>query len=260
MTTLEFLKQQQLMKERMYPNSLQWLLDAANKFKPAVDVSSYFAYKPAANLPQFNIESYRNAFFSLEKTKNYIPPKNIFNNFEFITSNFKYTDYNFEDILVEEREKKESEVILIDESARISKIITDIYHDNSLLLKIEPREFEEIIAEMLSSQGFKVELTKQTRDNGYDILALKYLDGHIPLKFLVECKRYTTQKVGVEIIRSFKDVIATEKANRGIIVTTSYFSKDAQKKQADSPYLLDYKDKDNVIKWVQNYWAEKVSH
>ena len=78
------------------------------------------------------------------------------------------------------------------------------------------------------------------------------------MKFLVECKRYTKQKVGVEIVRSFKEVILTEKANRGIIVTTSYFSADAQKKQKETPYLLDYRDKDKVIEWVNNYYANQI--
>lgn len=150
------------------------------------------------------------------------------------------------------------EEILIDESNKAKRIIVDIYRDHTTLLKLSPREFEQTVAELLSAQGFKVELTKQTRDDGYDILAIMQLGAHQPLKFLVECKRYTKEKIGVEIIRSFKEVIATEKANRGIIVTTSYFTKDAIKKQAEIPYLLDYKDKDAVMEWVAQYISEKA--
>lgn len=92
-----------------------------------------------------------------------------------------------------------------------------------------------MIAEILRHQGFIIELTKQTRDNGFDILAIRPVNRHAPLKYLVECKRYKNMKVGVEIIRGFKNVVDSENANFGIIVTTSYFTKDAQKKQKEAP-------------------------
>lgn len=93
-------------------------------------------------------------------------------------------------------------------------------------------------------QGFEVELSKQTRDNGYDILALKNVIGLSPVKYLVECKRYAEKrKVGVELIRSFKEVLQTENANKGIIATTSYFTKPALIKQNEIPYLLDLRIK-----------------
>jgi hypothetical protein len=143
---------------------------------------------------------------------------------------------------------------IFNETSRIQKIIFDVYRDNSILYKITPFEFEKVIAELLKFQGFKVELTKQTRDGGFDIIALRYIDNHNPLKFLVECKRFAeNNKIGVEIIRSFKEVIQSENANRGLIVTTSYFTSDAQKKQREVPYLLDFKDKDDVMNWVKDY-------
>ncbi|MFT3908055.1 MAG: restriction endonuclease [Ferruginibacter sp.] len=166
-------------------------------------------------------------------------------------------DFNLSD-LINLEEEEEDEVILIDETKRIKRIITDIYNDNSIALSIQPREFEEVVAELLNSQGFKVELTKQTRDNGYDIIAIKYLDSHNPIKFLVECKRFSKQKVGVEIIRSFSHVIASEKANRGIIVTTSYFTLDAKKMQKETPYLLDYRDKDKLMEWIDQYYKSRI--
>lgn len=149
--------------------------------------------------------------------------------------------------------------IIITETYRVKEIIREIYLNNVKLFSIHPREFEKIIAELLYNQGFDVELTKQTRDNGYDILALKYIDNFSPIKYLVECKRYSEKnKVGIEIVRSFKEVIATEQANKGIIVTSSYFTSDAINKQKETPYLLDYKNKDEVINWVNEYMNKKT--
>lgn len=161
--------------------------------------------------------------------------------------------YHDIDLKNETEEPETSVAVTIDESNRVKRIITDIYNDNKILLTIEPRQFEEMIAELLSSQGFHIELTKQTRDNGYDIIAIKDIKHQSPLKFLVECKRYVKGKVGIEVIRSFREVVMSENANRGIIATTSYFTKDAIKKQKQTPYLLDYRDKDAVMEWVYAY-------
>jgi len=148
--------------------------------------------------------------------------------------------------------------ILINESYKLKRIIYDVYKDNSKLLTLNGWEFEEMIAELMNKQGYIVELTRRTKDDGYDIMALLNIKMQSPLKFLVECKRYTSRKVGVEVIRSFKEVIDTEKANRGIIAATTYFTKGALDKQRETPYLLDYRDKDEVIKWVNDYFKAKV--
>lgn len=140
--------------------------------------------------------------------------------------------------------------------SQISRIITDIYKDHSLFTKVEPWEFEEIMAELLRSQGYQVELTKRTKDGGYDIIALRSLAGNIPFKSLVECKRYKN-KVGVGIIRSFKDVVMTNNANMGIIATTGLFTAGAWKKKEQTPYLLDFRDKDAIVAWVKDYVANR---
>jgi HJR/Mrr/RecB family endonuclease len=146
--------------------------------------------------------------------------------------------------------------IIVDESKRVKRIITDIYKDNSTLITLGSREFEEVIAELLAKQGFKVELTPRTKDGGYDIIALLNYKQHNPLKFLVECKRYNDKKVGIEVIRSFKHVVDQTNVNRGIIATTSYFTKGALDEQKGYPLLLDYRDKDKVLEWVKGYYND----
>jgi len=141
------------------------------------------------------------------------------------------------------------------EKVKLQQLILDIYLKNENLFTLTPWEFEKIIAELLLDKGFEVELTKQTRDNGYDILALKKTNDFSPIKYLVECKRYNeNRKVGIEIIRSFKEVISTEQANKGIIITTSCFSRDSVKKKDETPFLLDFKDKNDILNWINNYF------
>lgn len=162
-----------------------------------------------------------------------------------------YTDY---DLYNNIEEKPKLSKILIDESKQIRKIISEIYKQNLTLFSISPREFEEVISELLRKQGFETQLTKQTRDNGFDIIAIQHIAGHYPIKFLVECKRFRLDRpVGVNIIRSFSDVIKSENANRGIIATTSYFSPEATKRELQTPYLLDLRDRVDIISWVEDY-------
>lgn len=144
--------------------------------------------------------------------------------------------------------------IYIDEGKRLRGIIQGIYKDNREIMKISPREFEEIVAELMRSQGFEIELTKATRDGGYDIRAIKTIAGQYPLLFLVECKQYREdRKIGVQIVRAFREVLLHEGANKGLLVGTSYFTEDAKKKQRETPWLLEYRDKDDLMDWVANY-------
>jgi len=160
-------------------------------------------------------------------------------------------DYQLDRIRNAEPEKK---IILLHEASRLKTAIEDIYRDKSLIYRIHDRDFEKLIAELLRSQQFEVELTKQTRDGGYDILAVKNL-ANFPLRFLVECKRFAKNRpVGVNIIRSFSSVVQTYDANKGIIFTTSYFTKDAvQYGQKHMPYRLDFRDNQHIMDWIRLY-------
>ncbi|MDB5088586.1 MAG: hypothetical protein JWR09_2580 [Mucilaginibacter sp.] len=151
-------------------------------------------------------------------------------------------------------ESPETKIILLNEANHIQKTIDAIYKDNQQLYRIHHREFEEMMAELLRSRDFEVFLTKRTRDGGKDIIALQNLAG-LPFKMLIECKKYApTRKIGVDIIRGFSHVVNTNKANKGIIFTTSYFTADAKKEQELSmPYLLDLRDYHDVIQWVNTY-------
>lgn len=160
--------------------------------------------------------------------------------------------------VVDSREP-EKKIILLHEANRLRDTIHGIYRDNSLLYKIKAREFEEVVAELLRNKNFEVELTKQTRDGGFDLIAVQNLAG-VPLRFLVECKRYREDRpIGVDIIRSFSNVIQNHDANMGLLFTTSYFSPDArQHAEQYMPYRLDFKDKQDILSWVKAYTSTKL--
>jgi HJR/Mrr/RecB family endonuclease len=148
-----------------------------------------------------------------------------------------------------EEKQDEKQIITLVDNTKI--ILKNIYEENKLIDKVDPRDFEKIVAELLHNKGYEVQLTKQTRDGGYDILALKKIDG-FPFKILAECKRHK-KTIGIEIIRSFCDVINQENASKGVIFTTSYYSPDAIKRQIKMGTLLDLRNRDDLIEWIIKY-------
>lgn len=93
--------------------------------------------------------------------------------------------------------------------------------------EMSPRKFEELIADMFRNQGYDVTLTPSICDGGMDVIAVQR-DGVGTVMVIVECKRYSeNKKVGVEIARGLYGVVEQKGATRGIIATTSFFTRGA---------------------------------
>lgn len=121
------------------------------------------------------------------------------------------------------------------------------------LYVISPRKFEELIADIFQDLGFDVELTNATRDGGRDIIA-SIRNSVTSFITYVECKKYAPDiKVGVNLIRQVQGVQYTRMPNKSIIVTTSYFTKDARKEARLIENALDLKDFDDIRGWLSRY-------
>jgi CheY-like chemotaxis protein len=117
------------------------------------------------------------------------------------------------------------------------------------LLQLNPRQFEEFVADLWNRFGYKVELTKRTRDGGRDIIAVRRSEAD--LRLLVECKRYDVrQKVGVGLVRSLYGVKQHELATKAILATTSTFTKDAQEFFEAHKWELEPRDQQGILDWV----------
>jgi restriction system protein len=113
------------------------------------------------------------------------------------------------------------------------------------LKAMSPKDFEYTTAEILRRLGYKdVKVIGRSGDLGVDILAVK--DGK---KVAVQCKKYITRKVTSPDIQLFIGMMVTEyKADYGIYVTTSYYTRDA--------YHLAMKHKDKLEIWTGRTLAE----
>jgi restriction endonuclease Mrr len=138
-------------------------------------------------------------------------------------------------------------------SSLVDQKLIEYFHENPQeMKKMDRRLFEELVAELYRGFGYEVELTKQTKDGGIDIIAI----GReiVEVKYLIQCKRPDPGNiVGVEPVRQLYCVKVREKATKAILATTARFSKDAKIEFADCQWELELREYEDLKEWIKNY-------
>lgn len=133
------------------------------------------------------------------------------------------------------------------------KLIEYIAREPNFLFNMHPRRFEEIIAELLFNEGWKVELTSETVDGGYDIFAINKEQSGIRNSCIIECKRYAAdRKVGINVARQLLQIKNEKSVPNAMIVTSSDFTKGVYDYQLNR---LDFslKNFNALIEWCESY-------
>ncbi len=145
-----------------------------------------------------------------------------------------------------------------EEERMISESVRDAYYnlkrildDQNEIYNLTSREFEELVAEVFSRQGYNVKLTPQTRDGGYDIIATKNENG-LPFMIIIECKHYRREhKISVDLVRKLYGVQTAIKANKSILVTTSLFTADARREAEKENQLISLIDINDLLRMIE---------
>jgi len=133
------------------------------------------------------------------------------------------------------------------------KFAEQIVKNPELLFSIEPRFFEELIASIYADLDYEVILTKRTRDDGRDIIALGRKD-FLSLKLIIECKRYARhKKVSVTQVRGLFGVLSDEHATKALLATTSGFTKPAREFAKRNVWQLDLIDHSDLLQMIRKY-------
>lgn len=113
------------------------------------------------------------------------------------------------------------------------------------------REFEHLIARMLEVDGYDVELMQGSKDGGVDVIAVKEIDGIGLLKSVWQAKKHRIdRKVNLSVVRELADTRQEHSASKGIIVTTSFLTRDALARVQRDRYLLSKMDRDDLNAWL----------
>ena len=120
------------------------------------------------------------------------------------------------------------------------------------MYQLTSRQFEEMVAELMTNRVYNVDLTKATIDGGKDLKIANHVDIGNFIYYL-ECKRYSpTKPVGVNLVRELAGTISVDRVTAGIMITSSYFSPDAiefSEKIRHQMSLIDYV---KLKEWLKN--------
>lgn len=151
----------------------------------------------------------------------------------------------------ESQKLSESPIIRVDFEVISQQLTEHLISNPDAIHQLSPRKFEELVAYLMEKQGYEVTLTKQSKDGGIDIFALKR-DGFGNFLTIVDCKRYSEKNpVGIDLVRTMYGTLNIAKASHGIIATTSRFTNDAKVLAEDYKYQISLKDHADITQWIQ---------
>jgi hypothetical protein len=114
------------------------------------------------------------------------------------------------------------------EQTAICRMVQRITSRPRNILYLHPENFEYLISVWLKRLGYeKVKVTQPTRDEGIDLTAYKQGSGVTKgqkHKVVVQCKRYRTSKVDIEVLEHLIEAVKQHEAKEGQLITTSSFS------------------------------------
>ena len=106
--------------------------------------------------------------------------------------------------------------------SEVKKILRD------RLINMSPSAFEHLISKLLEAIGFQAETTPTSRDGGIDVNGELVIDGVIRVKMVVQVKRYKIgNNVQAPVVQQLRGNLNTVLLERGLLVTTSDFTKGA---------------------------------
>jgi restriction endonuclease Mrr len=133
------------------------------------------------------------------------------------------------------------------------RVISRILETPEILDDLEPRALEVLIGKLFRGFGARVELTKETRDGGYDVGATFDI-GDARFHVLIEAERwFQDRKVGIATVDRLIGVKQRLKADKVVLATTSTFTNIAKKAAAELRTEIELVDRYGLADWVEQY-------
>ncbi len=186
---------------------------------------------------------------------------------------FAFAYWHRDDLLAEEREAFASAIPRIralqqvfESSGESSSVLISLNQGLLSYFAAHPdklgnvhwRDFERLVSDLLLANGWNVELTRQTKDGGYDIFAAYTDTLGIRSTWIVECKRWRADRpVGIEVVRSLYAVKTDLRVGGALLATTSNFTAGAHAFKA-ARYDLELKDRTAILEWISAYGRRKA--
>ncbi|MBN8649779.1 MAG: restriction endonuclease [Cytophagales bacterium] len=118
-----------------------------------------------------------------------------------------------------------------------------------LLKTLDWRIFEEMLADILKTFGYTIELTRKTKDGGIDVIAIKADNDFGQNKYILQAKRYA-HSVQVSPVRELLYLHGEQRATKSCLATTSTFTKGAWELADKHRWTLELKDREGILTWI----------
>lgn len=137
-----------------------------------------------------------------------------------------------------------------------------LYHEiqsrPELLRTLDWRVFERLLADVLETFGYRVDLMRGTKDGGIDIVAFGHSNAFGQHRYVLQAKRWKNA-IGVEPVQRLLFVASHERATKSCLATTSRFTKGAWKIAQEYQWQLSLKDYEGIRQWIAEAAAIKRS-
>lgn len=119
------------------------------------------------------------------------------------------------------------------------------------MYKLHPRKFEMLLEAVFRNQGYRTELGPGWSDGGVDV-RLYQKDSIGEICTLVQAKRYKQSiPIRLEAVASLAALVDDEKANRGLLVTTSRFLPGVEKFAEKQSHRITLANSTDIAKWCE---------
>lgn len=131
-------------------------------------------------------------------------------------------------------------------------LIKSIQNLPGLLYEVNPNKLEEIVARLFEYFNYKVEITSQTRDGGYDLILTK--SDIVDQKIIVEVKRTSpNRKVGLSSVKALYASLVNSNFDKGMLITTSYLTTEARGFVGKTNGKIVTVEYEQLKEWIDNY-------
>jgi restriction system protein len=108
--------------------------------------------------------------------------------------------------------------------SRAKSLVGDARANRKAISAMSWRDFEKLVGEAFRQNGFHVvEQGGSSPDGGVDLVLTKAEE-----RYLVQCKHWRNEQVGVKVVRELNGVITAQGARGGFVVTATRFTREAR--------------------------------
>lgn len=145
-------------------------------------------------------------------------------------------------------------------SILLNPISDDLYRmlvlHPELVKTLQWRQFEKLLADILETFGYEIDLMQGTKDGGIDIIAFGNSEEWGRHKYIVQAKRWSN-RVGIEPVRELMFLHGHHRATKSCLATTSKFTKGAWELSEQYKWQLELRDYDGLKDWISRAYDIK---